>query len=86
MNFGEFTYSSISFVLAIFAWKVPILVVCSLEPSESFSHFLSDDEVYMKDENLREEYVLNDTGTVYWGGRRPKYWNFAQVSIKILSQ
>ena len=33
----------------------------------------------MKDERRREEYVLNDNGAVFWGGRRPKPWYFGQV-------
>lgn len=39
-----------------------------------------EDEVYMKDEKRREEYVLNDHGAVFWGGRRGKPWYFGQVS------
>lgn len=44
--------------------------------------FLKDDQVYMKDTNLLEEYVLNDQGAVFQGSSDhigAKVWNFAQV-------
>lgn len=43
---------------------------------------LKDDQVYMKDTNLLEEYVLNDQGAVFQGSSDhigAKVWNFAQV-------
>ena len=43
----------------------------------------ADDEVYMKDEAERQEYVLNDQGYVYKGHEyqpRPNPWNFGQVT------
>ena len=39
----------------------------------------------MKDERQREEYVLNDNGAVFWGGRRPKPWYFGQASHQMES-
>lgn len=44
--------------------------------------FSKDDQVYMKDTNLLEEYVLNDQGAVFQGSSDhigAKVWNFAQV-------
>ena len=43
-----------------------------------------DDEVYLAEEDLRNEYVLNDDGVVYAGlsrrsGPNPARWNFGQV-------
>ena len=38
-----------------------------------------DDEVYMESDERKSEYVLNDSGCVYWGGLRPKPWFFGQV-------
>ena len=35
----------------------------------------------MPDDDERYEYVLNDSGHIYWGGRRPKPWWFGQVSL-----
>ena len=43
----------------------------------------SEEEVYMPDDDERYEYVLNDSGHIYWGGRRPKPWWFGQVYISI---
>ncbi len=34
----------------------------------------------MSDEEKRQEYVLNDTGCVYWAAKRAKPWFFGQVS------
>jgi len=45
-----------------------------------FNPWNKDDEVYMEDEELKKEYVLNDSGWVFWGGHKPKPWNFAQFS------
>ena len=43
-----------------------------------------DDEVFLDDEDLRNEYVQKDGGLVYAGwssrhGPSPNYWNFGQV-------
>ncbi|XP_065061896.1 hemocyte protein-glutamine gamma-glutamyltransferase-like isoform X2 [Rhopilema esculentum] len=45
-----------------------------------YNAWCPEDEVYMKDEKQREEYVLNDNGAVFWGGRRPKPWYFGQFT------
>jgi hypothetical protein len=56
-------------------------VVCEL----CFGIYLyPDDEVYLAEEDLRNEYVLNDDGVVYAGwsrriGPKPAHWNFGQV-------
>lgn len=49
----------------------------------------ADDEVYLADEDLRNEYVQRDFGLVYAGwssstGPRPSHWNFGQVCSVIL--
>lgn len=46
------------------------------------SIYLTDDIVYLENENLLDEYVLNDRGVIFAGnyrqiGGRP--WNFGQV-------
>ena len=45
-----------------------------------------EDEVYMKDERGREEYVLNDSGAVFCSGRRAKPWYFGQVGHYLTMQ
>ena len=40
----------------------------------------------MKDARSREEYVLNDHGAVFWGGRKPKPWYFGQVGVHSISR
>ena len=40
-----------------------------------------DDEVFLKNEEYRDEYVLNDSGVVFVGFKTPKPWNFAQVTM-----
>jgi len=45
---------------------------------------LSDDAVYLSDEDLRNEYVLNDLGIIYRGSSTwisGKKWNFGQVKL-----
>ena len=42
----------------------------------------TDDEVYLEEEDFREEYVLSDDGKLYAGwdsGPRDVPWNFGQV-------
>ena len=44
--------------------------------------FILDDDVYMEDEDKRQEYVLNETGMYFYGsenqiGSSP--WNYGQV-------
>ncbi len=41
-----------------------------------------DDEVYLSDEDKRQEYVLNESGLIWAGTHRSTFtwpWNFAQV-------
>ena len=45
-----------------------------------FNPWHEKDDVYMADEKLREEYVLNDSGCVYWSGHKAKPWNFGQFT------
>ena len=33
----------------------------------------------MESDEWKNEYVLNDSGCVYWSGLRPKPWFFGQV-------
>lgn len=49
--------------------------------------YISDDTVYMKDNEQREEYVLNDSGRI-WRARRERGspWNFGQVGNKTTYQ
>lgn len=42
----------------------------------------SDDDVFMEDENEKIEYVLNDSGIIYFGDKdsiQEMGWNFGQV-------
>lgn len=45
-----------------------------------FNPWCTEEEVYMPDDDERYEYVLNDSGHIYWGGRRPKPWWFGQFT------
>ncbi|XP_059167836.1 annulin-like [Physella acuta] len=52
-----------------------------------FNPWCKDDAVYMKDEKLLEEYVLNDTGKIYTGTKNTitgKPWHFAQFEPNAL--
>ena len=43
---------------------------------------VADSGVYMQSEDLRQEYILNETGMIWAGTPDSKhiwYWNFAQV-------
>lgn len=47
------------------------------------SIFFKDDAVYLKDDDKRQEYVLNDNGLIWRGSHsrmRPSPWNYGQVS------
>lgn len=47
----------------------------------------ADDWVFLPDERERQEYVLNEQGTIYVGTEyypRPRDWIFGQVSIRVL--
>lgn len=42
----------------------------------------TDDAVYMENENERKEYVLNETGIIFYGSSstpRARPWDFGQV-------
>lgn len=46
-----------------------------------------DDAVYMRDNQARQEYVLNDQGLIWRGTHdqmKPTHWNFAQFEENIL--
>lgn len=46
------------------------------------SIYLTDDVVYLENENLLNEYVLNDRGVIFAGNHRQiggRPWNFGQV-------
>lgn len=45
-----------------------------------FNPWNEDDEVYMEDEKLKEEYVLNDNGCLYVSGHRWRPWWFGQFT------
>lgn len=49
-----------------------------------FNSWCEDDEVYMENEDLKKEYVSNDSGYVYWSGRRAKPWFFGQFTDTVL--
>lgn len=47
---------------------------------------ISDDLVYMPDQNDRDEYILNDMGKIWRGSAnalRPVYWSYGQVRKKL---
>jgi transglutaminase 1 len=51
------------------------------------SAFITDDAVYLEDEDLRREFVLNESGKVWMGSaRRPdgKRWIFGQFDDVVL--
>lgn len=46
--------------------------------------FHSDDLVYVEEEDLLNEYILNDSGCIFRGNKRQvslKPWNFGQVRV-----
>ncbi|XP_068120095.1 protein-glutamine gamma-glutamyltransferase E-like [Hyperolius riggenbachi] len=52
-----------------------------------FNPWATDDVVYMEDENEKLEYVLNDSGIIYFGQKdsiKPMGWNFGQFEEGIL--
>uniref|UniRef100_T1IVX6 protein-glutamine gamma-glutamyltransferase n=1 Tax=Strigamia maritima TaxID=126957 RepID=T1IVX6_STRMM len=52
-----------------------------------FNPWCQDDSVFMRDNSLREEYVLNDVGKIWRGAAssfRPCVWNFGQYESNIL--
>ncbi|CAH2302351.1 -glutamine gamma-glutamyltransferase 6-like [Pelobates cultripes] len=52
-----------------------------------FNPWAPDDDVFMEDENERQEYVLNDSGTIYFGLEdyiMEEPWNFGQFEEGIL--
>jgi len=52
-----------------------------------FNPFSFSDDVYMKDEVERKEYVMNDVGGVYWGqAKNPQRmeWTFGQFELNVL--
>jgi len=52
-----------------------------------FNPWCPEDQVYMEQEEWRQEYVMADTGLIWRGSHnrmRPCYWNFAQFEKDIL--
>ncbi|XP_053404049.1 annulin-like isoform X2 [Mercenaria mercenaria] len=52
-----------------------------------FNPWCKDDHVYMEDDELRKEYVMNENGEIYVGSYRsirPRNWEFAQFSGNVL--
>ncbi|CAK9825429.1 Hemocyte protein-glutamine gamma-glutamyltransferase [Anthophora retusa] len=52
-----------------------------------FNPWLKDDLVYMEDEQLLDEYVLNDVGKIWvgpWGSSRGREWVFGQFDASVL--
>ncbi|XP_053404043.1 hemocyte protein-glutamine gamma-glutamyltransferase-like isoform X2 [Mercenaria mercenaria] len=53
-----------------------------------FNPWCKDDQVYMEDEKLTKEYVLNEKGKIYRGSTRrisPCPWNFGQFAGNVLN-
>ncbi|XP_060077069.1 protein-glutamine gamma-glutamyltransferase K-like [Ylistrum balloti] len=52
-----------------------------------FNPWCKEDTVYLDDEGLKTEYVLNDSGKIYFGSKyriRPRAWNFGQFDGDVL--
>ncbi|KAK9308630.1 hypothetical protein QLX08_001476 [Tetragonisca angustula] len=52
-----------------------------------FNPWLKDDLVYMEDEQLLDEYILNDVGKIWvgsWGSARGREWVFGQFDACVL--
>ncbi|XP_045193132.2 protein-glutamine gamma-glutamyltransferase K-like [Mercenaria mercenaria] len=65
----------------VFRWKHPSDIYILFNP------WCKDDFVYLYDENLLDEYILNDTGEIYAGNCRkisPKPWVYGQFEGDIL--
>ncbi|XP_059152311.1 annulin-like [Physella acuta] len=62
-----------------YQYKQPIYVI--------FNPWCKDDLVYMNDQNLLKEYILNENGQIYSGNKTTitsKPWNFAQFESCVL--
>ena len=52
-----------------------------------FAMAFADDKVFMENRNEREEYVLNEYGSIWRGthhNNRPLPWNYGQATAKLL--